>query len=302
MRTLIVALCLLCTVFAAAQDKTPEQIEQEKKYQEQASKIGTDTTKPFGWTHSVVTGLNLTQISFKDWAAGGENALSYTLNLAGASTDEEASTYWANGYKMAFGQTRLGDQGLRKTDDEIYFESLLIYKYGLYINPYVAATIRTQFAKGYVYDNAGNEVAVSKFFDPGYMTQSIGVAYRPAPELTTRLGIGIREVFASDFAAIYTDDATTASIEKSRVNGGAESVTDLGWTFAENMRFTSKLEIFLPFSDTHLLTVRSDNAIAAKVNKYVTTNLTLTLISDPKVSPYTQMKQVLSLGLSYTIL
>jgi hypothetical protein len=302
MRTLMILVLLACASVAFAQDKTPEQIEQEKKFQEQAAKAGTDTTKPFGWTHSLVTGLNLTQISFKDWKAGGENALSYTINVAGTSVDEEERTSWTNNYKLAFGQTRLGSQGLRKTDDEIYFEALLIYKYGLYINPYVAATARSQFAKGYVYDNLGNSEVVSKFFDPGYLTQSIGLAYRPMPEITTRIGVGLRESFASDFAAIYTDDPATAEIEKSRVNGGGESVTDVAWTFAENMRFTSKLELFLPFSDTHLLTVRSDNAISAKVNKYVTTNLTLTLISDPKVSPYTQMKQVLSLGLSYTIL
>jgi hypothetical protein len=285
-----------------AQEKTPEQIEQEKKFQEKAAQAGKDTVKAYGWTHSVVTGLNLTQISFKDWAAGGENALSYTVGLAGVSTQDLENTNWTNSYKLAFGQTRLGSQGLRKTDDEIYFESLLIYKYGLYINPYVAATVRSQFAKGYVYDNLGNGVVVSKFFDPGYLTQSVGVAYRPLPEITTRVGVGMREVFASDFAPLYTDDPLTAEVEKSRVNGGAESVTEVNWNFAENMLFNSRLEIFMPFSDVHYTTVRSDNALSAKVNKYITTNLTLTLIDNPRVSPYTQMKQVLSLGLSYTLL
>lgn len=302
MRYALILMLLLAALPAIAQDKTPEQLEQEKKFQEQAGKVGSDTAKAYGWAHSVVTGLNLTQISFKDWAQGGENALSYTAGLAGNSTQDMEQTYWTNAYKMAFGQTRLGSQGLRKTDDEIYFESLLIYKYGLYINPYVAATMRTQFAKGYAYDNQGNGVVVSKFFDPGYMTQSVGLAYRPTPEITTRIGVGIREAFASDFAALYTDDPLTAEIEKSRVNGGAESVTDVNWNFAENMLFTSKLELFLPFSDASKLAVRSDNAVSAKVNKYVTTNFTVTFISDPRVSPYTQMKQVLSLGLSYTLL
>jgi hypothetical protein len=302
MRTIMILALLCCASLALSQDKTPEQIEQEKKFQEKAAQAGTDTSKHYGWTHSIVTGLNLTQISFKDWAAGGENALSYTIGLAGASMQEEEKTSWTNTYKFAFGQTRLGSQGLRKTDDEIYLEGLLIYKYGLYINPYVAATLRSQFAKGYAYDNAGNSIVVSKFFDPGYMTQSIGVAYRPMPEITTRIGVGMRESFASDFAVLYTDDRSTPEIEKTLVKGGGESVTEAAWNFAENMRFTSRLELFLPFSDTHMFTVRNDNAVSAKVNKYITTNLTLTLISDPRVSPYTQMKQVLSLGLTYTLL
>ena len=191
---------------------------------------------------------------------------------------------------------------MRKTDDEIFLESLLIYKYGLYINPYIAATLRTQFAKGYAYDNFGNGVVVSEFFDPGYLTQSIGLAYKPITEITTRFGVGLREVFASDFAQLYTDDPLTNTIEKTRVNGGMESVTDVNWNFAENMLFTSKLEIFSPFTDINKLIIRSDIAISAKVNKYVTSAFNVTLINDANVSPYTQIKQVLSIGLSYTLL
>lgn len=302
MRSVFMTTLMLCSLTSFSQQKTSDQIEQEKKFQEQAAKAEKDTAKVYGWHHTMVSGLNLTQISFKNWAQGGENALSYAASLVGQSVRNMETTNWTNSYKMAFGQTRLGNQGLRKTDDEIYFESLLIYKFGLYINPYVAATARTQFAKGYAYDNLGNGIVVSKFFDPGYLTQSVGLAYQPAPEITTRLGVGIREVFASDFAALYTDDPLTADVEKTKVNGGMESVTDINWNFAENMLYTAKLELFSPFSDPGKITIRADNAISAKVNKFVVTSLNLTLVNDPYVSPYTQLKQVLSLGLSYTLL
>jgi hypothetical protein len=46
----------------------------------------------------------------------------------------------------AFGQVRVGSQGSRKTDDEIYLETLLIFKMDPYVNPYVAATLRTRFS------------------------------------------------------------------------------------------------------------------------------------------------------------
>ncbi len=302
MRLTLVVLLTLVSFAAFAQEKTKDQIEQEKKFQEKAAQVGKDTAKVYGWTHGVVGGLNLTQISFKDWAAGGANALSYTVSLAGNSVQEMELTLWTNSYRMAFGQTRLGNQGLRKTDDEIYLESLLIYKFGLYINPYIAATVRSQFAKGYAYDNAGNSAVVSKFLDPGYLTQSVGVAYKPLPEVTTRLGVGVREIFASQFAPLYTDDPLTPTVEKVKINGGAESVTDINWVFAENMQFISRFEVFVPFSDPAFTSLRSDNSISAKVNKFVTTNLSLTLIDDPRVTPYTQIKQVLSLGLSYTFL
>jgi hypothetical protein len=231
---------------------------------------------------------------------GGENALSYTLWLGGTSAQKMEMTEWSNSYKLAFGQTRLGSQGLRKTDDEIFFESLLIYKMGVYINPYVSATLRTQFAKGYVYPN-NIETPVSKFFDPAYLTQSVGLAYKPIPEVTTRFGVALREVITSDYTG-FADDPATTEIEKTKINGGMESVTDVNWNFAENMLFTSKLELFSPFKAIEKVIIRSDNTISAKVNKYVTTSLNVTLINDVNVSPYTQIKQVLAIGLSYTLL
>ncbi len=300
MKYLISIFVIFSTLCAFAQEKTKEEIEQEKKFQEKAAQAQQDTGVVYGWTHSVVTGLNLTQISFKDWVQGGENALSYTLWLAGGSVQKMEITEWNNAYKLAFGQTRLGSQGLRKTDDEIFFESLLIYRMGLHINPYVSATLRTQFAKGYAYPN-NIETPVSKFFDPAYLRQSIGVAYKPIPEVTTRLGVALREVIASEFTG-YTDDPATTEIEKTKINGGMESVTDVHWNFAENMLLTSKLELFTPFTDLEKVILRSDNTISAKVNKYVTTSLNVTLINDVNVSPYTQIKQVLAIGLSYTLL
>ena len=288
---------LVCVAVQCVAQET--EADREKRFREQAGAAGQDTT--YGWNHSVVTGLNLTQISFKDWASGGENALAYTMFLNGSSVNNEEKIRWTNGYKVAFGQTRLGSQGLRKTDDEIYFEALLVYKLGVYVNPYASATMRTQFAKGYTYDNLGNETAVSKFFDPGYLTQSIGVAYQPVAEVTTRFGVALREVITSDFAA-YADDPATTAVEKTKVEGGMESVTDVNWKFAENMIFTSKLETFAPFKTLDKIIVRSDNTISAKVNKYVVTSLNVQFINDVTVTPLTQMKQVLSLGLSYTLL
>jgi hypothetical protein len=249
----------------------------------------------------MVTGLNLTEVSFKDWAPGGQNALSYTLWLNGSSTQDMEMTNWTNSYKFAFGQTRLSDQGLRKTDDEIFFESLLIYKLWTYTNPYSSFTLRTQFAKGYEYPE-GMEVPVSKFFDPGYLTQSVGAAYKPFPELVTRVGVAVREVFTSQFYALYADDPATADTEKVKVQGGLESVTNLEWTFAENMQLKSSLELFAPFKTLDKIIVRSDNTISAKVNKYVTVGFNVLLINDVSVTRRTQIKQVLAIGLSYTLL
>ena len=298
--SLLFLLCLMAAGTSYAQEPSKEDQEREKALRDRAASLKQDTTKPFGWTHQVVTGLNLTQVSFKDWAQGGQNALAYTLWLNGNSTQDMEKTNWSTSYRFAFGQTRLSDQGLKKTDDEIFLESLLIYKLWTYVNPYASVTLRTQFAKGFEYPQ-GTEVAVSRFFDPAYLTQSIGAAYKPIPEVVTRLGVGVREVLTSQFRQ-YADDPATPDTEKVKVSGGIESVTNVEWNFAENMQLKSDLALFAPLKTMDEIIVRSDNSISAKVNKYVTVSFNVQLINDVTTTRRTQIKQVLALGLSYTLL
>ena len=263
-----------------------------------------DSSAPpkYGWAHSVVAGLTATQVSFNNWTQGGENALAYTVSLEGKSTDDLAEINWANDYKFAYGQTRLGDQGVRKTDDKIDLASVLSYKLGGVLNPYVAATFKTQFTRGYKYDGGGTATGVSDFFDPGYLTQSAGAVYQPIPEAKTRFGFALREIVTSRFAPLYTDDPSTAGVEKTRVNGGLESVTEVNWKLADNILLTSKLELFDAFNAMDVIIVRSDNTLAMKVNKYIVVNVNVQLINERPVSPRMQVKQTLALGLTYSLI
>jgi hypothetical protein len=301
MKSVVPYVCLIvCTANVLAQMPTPADAARERRFQEIAAKANADTSTFRGWKHSSTAGANLTEVSFKDWEAGGENALSYTLSLSGESSLIGDRTSWMNTYKFAFGQTRVAGQGMRKNDDEIYFESFLIYKVGSPINPYAALTFRSQFAAGYKYDTAG-DVQVSQFFDPAYITQSAGVAYQPWAGVTTRLGVALREIITSKFPG-YADDPTTPGIEKVRVRGGAESVTEAKVGVAENIELTARLELLAPFNALDKIIVRNDYILGAKVNKFVTTNLTLNLINDMNVSPRTQVKQALALGITYSLL
>lgn len=295
-------LAFSCAAWTAmAQQKTQEELDREKRFREESAKANKDTSVFIGWKHAATAALNLSQVSYKDWVAGGENTLAYALSLAGVSTSFCEKTTWANTYRFAFGQARLGDQGLRKTDDEIYAESFLIYKLGTHVNPYAAATLRTQFAGGYKYDG-GVETQVSQFFDPAYLTQSAGVAYQPFSGLTTRFGVGLREVLTSKFPGYADDPETKTEVEKTSVNGGLESVTDLALPIAENVALTARLELFAPFRTMDRIILRNDYGIAAKVNSYITTNLTFNILHDVTVSPRTQMKQALALGLTFALL
>jgi hypothetical protein len=247
------------------------------------------------WKHTMIVSANTTQISFTDWAQGGENSLAYALFVEGKSSFARDMIEWVNSYKFGYGQAKLGSQGIRKTDDKIDLESVLMYKLGTYINPYASASLKTQFAEGVTYDASGHATPVSNFFDPAYLTQSAGVGYQPMPEVKTRLGIGIREIVTRTYT-MYSSGKTVET------DGGLESITEVGWTVMENVVLNSKLEIFSPLKQMDKMLVRSDSTLAAKVNKFLSVNLNAQLINDPKVQARTQIKQTLALGLSFTLL
>jgi hypothetical protein len=272
----VIALAVLCSVESTAQSP--------------------DTT----WKHTLVAGISATQVTFTDWSQGGENALAWALRLEGKSEMIVPLWTWTNNYKFGFGQAKLGDKAIRKTDDKIDLESVLAYKTGWPVNPYAAATLKTQFTTGYTYDATDRRTAVSSFFDPAYLVQSAGFEYKPALWIKTRLGAALREVITSVYTQ-YADDPSTPAVEKTKTEGGLESVTDIELSLDDNILFTSHIELFDPVKHMDRVVVRSDNMLTAKVSKYIVVSLNLVLINDVQVTPRTQFKQTLALGINYSI-
>jgi hypothetical protein len=246
------------------------------------------------WKHSVVAGLTATQVSYTDWAQGGENALAWTTTLNGKSSYEPASYTWSTTYNFAYGNTKLGTQGIRKTDDNIDIASTLTYKLDVYVNPYVSATFRTQFTKGYTYDALGYGTAISDFFDPAFLTQGAGAGYQPIPEVKTRLGFAMREILTNQYTQ-YSGGHT------SQVDGGLQFVTEIGANLDDNLLFKAKLEMFSAFRKMEEVIVRSDNTLTAKISKYFSTNIDVQIIQERPITPRTQVKQTIALGFSYVL-
>ncbi|MBD3181793.1 DUF3078 domain-containing protein [Candidatus Poribacteria bacterium] len=259
---------------------------------------GEEAAPPKTLHHSIVAGLSLSQVAFQDWAKGGENSVAWTTTLDGKSTYDPEKINWANTYKFAFGQTKLGSDDFRKTDDNIDLESVFTYKTGFYINPYAAATLKTQFLKGYEYDDEGEKTAVSKFFDPAYLTQSAGVGYEPIKQVKTRLGAAVREIITGEFNS-YSDDPETEDIEEIRFDAGFESVTEGEWNLRQNVILKSKLEIFVALTEPRDAAIRSDSTLAIKVSKNVNVNLNVLIVKDETLSEKTQIKESLAVGFSY---
>ena len=258
-----------------------------------------DDKIPDGWISKGVAGLNLSQIALSNWSQGGDNSLAFTLN--GDFNFTYNSNPWKldNNLKLSFGRTKLGSESFKTTDNEIYLENIVSRDVNWPVSPFFSNTVRTVLAKGYSYDN-DQVTQISAFFDPGYVTQSLGFTYDRVKGFKSRLGVALQETFTSKFN-YYSDDPKTQEIEKFKLETGMESVTEGEFTLDENLLMNSKLRLFTRFDALDVWDVRWDNTITAKINSYLNCNLNVLVIYEKSQSPKTQVKEALQLGITYTL-
>lgn len=253
------------------------------------------------WIPSLVTGLGLNQVAFTNWVKGGENSIAWTL-FGDFKLNRESDTWsFKNQIKAAYGRAKIGSDVYKTTDNDFYMEDVAIYNVGWAVSPFFSNSIRTQVAKGYDYKVAGSP-NISDFFDPGYITQTIGFTYDKYPSVITRLGLAFQEVITNKFTQYSDDPETLNEIEKFKFETGIESVTDVNLTLDTNLLYTSKLRLFSRFESLDVWDVRWDNTITAKVNSWLNVNFTYLAVYEKAQSPFTQTKQTLQIGIVYTLL
>lgn len=252
------------------------------------------------WVPKGIVSLNLSQVALSNWSQGGQSSVSFTfLSLFGINYIGDPWK-WKNGLKLAYGRTKFGDEEYRTNENEIFFESTLIYQMNWAVSPYAGVTAQTAVTNGYNYDSIPAYQLVA-FGDPFYLTEALGFIYDRIPNFSTRLGLGLKQTWANKFYNIYTDDAGTPEIEKFKNESGIESVTEYRWEFLENMSYYSYLRLFGTFNDMSVWDVRWDNVLAAKVNEYINVTFNFLLIYDEEQSLKRQIKEALQLGISYSL-
>lgn len=255
---------------------------------------------PDKWSYSGVAGLNISQIALKNWTQGGDNAIAFTLlGNFGAKYIDSPWTF-NNTLKLAFGRTKLGEDEFRTNDNEFFLENILSHSFGWALDPYISNTVRTVLSKGFDY-KVVPAVQTSQFFDPGYITQSIGFIYNKIPNFTTRVGFGFQETITNKFTGYSDDPETVNKIEKFKFDTGIESVTEGSYKIEENVVYTSQLRLFSRFQELDVWDVRWDNLLTAQISKYFNVNFNVLVIYEKKQSPKTQVKEALQLGVTYTL-
>lgn len=280
------------------------------------------------WKGKNIVGLDLTQVSFVNWSAGGENSISGILKGAFVRKYTKNRFVWHNELIARYGLNKQDGRESRKTDDAIQLNSTAGFKTDTISNWYYSAkfNFNTQFTNGYAYPNT--ELAISKPFAPAYLFLGVGAEYinkddgfkayfSPLTQKTTF-------VFDERLADQGAFGVTKANYDSdgNLISHGRKSRTELGILVTNQF----KKEIFKNINLDHRLSLYSDYInnfgnididwqlqLDMVVNQYVRASIATHLIYDDDIKSKEdinnvqvirgakpQLKQILGVGLSYT--
>jgi hypothetical protein len=250
------------------------------------------------WIPSFVVSAGINQIAFTNWVKGGDNSIAWTF--LGDFHYDLTGDVWSfkNSIKATYGRAKIGSATYKTTDNDLYIEDVVIYNMGWAVSPFLSNSIRSSVARGYNYQ-VTPAIETANFFDPGYVTQTIGFTYDKYSNVVTRLGLGFQEIFANTHKE-YTDPANKQ--KDFRFETGIESVTDVNYKLDTNILLQSKIRFFSQFKSLDVWDVRLDNIISAQITKIIAVNFTYLVVYEKAQSPLTQVKEGLRIGITYRLL
>ncbi|PSQ61753.1 MAG: hypothetical protein BRD27_02950 [Bacteroidetes bacterium QH_10_64_19] len=263
----------------------------------------TSDTADAEWESRLTSRLSVSQAAYKDWQEGGLSTLAFAASLDGAT--EHVRDRWTQAYDMRLAIGYINQEGreIRKSEDRIRLQANLQYNgddFFRRFSPTIAADLRTQFASGFDYSE-DPPVETSAFFAPAILTQSLGLTYDPYESLSLRLGVASKQTIVTeeDFRAFYGVDGDNLT----RAEVGGQFFAALDQRLSENIRYQSQLDAFLAVNQLeNPPDVIWENVVNMEVNNWITTDLEFVALFDKDTTDAIQLKEVISVGVSLTIL
>ena len=207
---------------------------------------------PGPWKTQFDLGLNLSQSAFSNnWNGGDKGTINWVMNGdLKAERQVNETLHWANQLQLAYGQTStqaLDGSGKKawsqpdKTTDLILFESVGRLDFHLWVEPYLAFRLDSQFI------DESNPIG-GLLFNPVKLTETGGVARvfqkDEDRELISRFGFGFRQSMARNYVSGGADDETERFTTH---DGGFEFQTQAVYPMWDNaVVYKGKLLLFMP--------------------------------------------------------
>ena len=303
MRLLLMGILLSIPIALMAQDEVIKKlrIDVERPIKKEAD------TNSKSWKRGALLGVNISQGSLSNWAAGGDDfSLSANSNINLFAFYKKDKYSWDNTFDLNIGYVNTTSQGGRKNDDRFDF----LTKYGTAVNSKlnisVLVNLRSQLFKGYTYPN-GVKTYSSTFMAPGYLLNSIGLDYKPVKGLSiyfspvTARWVIVRDTSLANRGAYGVTPGKTSNFEF-----GAFATLAYQRIINKIITYKGRMDLFSNYKhDPWNIDLFFANAFNAKLGKSLAVSWSLDFIYDDDVrlfgknqrSPRLQIKSLVGIGI-----
>jgi len=304
MRLTLVTLAMLFSVGVMAQD---QRIKDLRSATERAIKKDPADTIPKVWRKGGLYGINISQGSLSNWAAGGDDfSLSVNSVLSLFAFYKKDRHSWDNTLDFNLGYVQTTSLGSRKNDDRIDILSKYGYALNKKLNVAGLFNFRSQFFKGYTYSDDVKDLS-SNFLSPAYILVSPGFDYKPVNGLS---------IFVSPATVRWTivkDDSLSAR-GLYGVDPGKHANTEIGAFASINyfrefnaiVTYKGRLDLFSNYKhEPQNVDVYFTNIISVKLSRILSLTWSVDMIYDDDVKLFgdndqgaaLQLKSLVGVGL-----
>ena len=274
---------------------------------------------PTFWIKTNQLGLNINEVAFVNWNAGGENSVSALGNLAFSRNYKYRYLTWENELRLRYGINAQEGQALRKTEDLIRLTSTFGFRKDTLSNWFYSAKAKfnTQFSNGFNYPNRATPI--SRFMAPGYLFFGAGTSFiKPDNSLNIYIS-------PTTLKATFVFDEELSEKGAFGVEKGRNSFIEFGFLFTQtwettvmkNVELNHRLNLYTDYLKSFgNIDIDWELNIKFKVNKYINANIGTHIIYDDDIKfgevvddsgtvidqgeARIQFKQALGIGLGYS--
>jgi len=259
--------------------------------------------------------MSLTQSAYSDSWAGTELSNITWLASSNSTAEKQLKPWLKNNttLKLAFGQTHLqktdalGDKYWNKPEkstDKIDLESVFRFTTQAWVDPFLAGRLESQFIDL-------SDPSLTRIVNPLLLTETAGVIRTFVENdnslLTTRLGAAFRERLDRE----VMQSSGERELE-STVDGGLEMVSEFKHAFTPTeANFKSRLQVYQALFNSKSDDLNEDwkspdmvweNVFTTKLWGLLSANLSFETRYEKEAVHKLQWKQILGLGISYSLL
>lgn len=265
-----------------------------------------------GWKSSGNVALLFNQSAFNaEWTGGGTSNYAGNVTLTYDVNYKKGKITWDNRFMGDFGITQIkGEEFSRKTNDRLEVNSIFgrqikesEWSSSFFMN------FRTQFAKGYEYDNDASPVTrteFTRFMSPGYLQFGPGFLWKKSDNLKVNIAPATaRLIFVNkDITSMpgYTDgDYFGVDAGKSsRFEFGAAISGYAKFDIIENITMENVINLYSNYlEDTKNVDVDYTMNLVMKVNSFISANLIFQAIYDDNAAKGFQIREVFGVGINF---